>query len=199
MNSASVQGSEGLIRIRFSLAKTGAVDRRCPRAPRRPLEPGDVDQVGQADVGDEVEVVGDDRHLAAPLEDDVAVGVHVGDLGVRRVVVADRRHVAARAVGVVGDHGDVCWVVRRVVEHAGAGRGSPGFTAAGAARVVLGPLGDPVAEVLVVLEPRIRRRPPSCGSSPRGLRRIMLASGSTGSMRRPAASRLRTVKSWSGR
>ena len=58
------------------------------------LEAGDLDQVGEPDVGDEVEVVGDDRDLAAGLEGDVAVGVDVGDLGVRRVVVADRRDVA---------------------------------------------------------------------------------------------------------
>ena len=90
----------GLIRIRLSFAKTArSID--VVLRDLGDLEAGHLDQVGQPDVGDEVEVVGDDGDLAARLEGDVAVGVDLGDLGVRRVVVADRRDVADGAVGVV--------------------------------------------------------------------------------------------------
>ena len=64
MNSWSVQISDGLIRIRFSLAKT-ARSIALSWGTSRGLEPGDLDQMRQPDVGDEVQVVGDDRDLAA--------------------------------------------------------------------------------------------------------------------------------------
>ena len=120
MNSWSVQSSDGLIRIRFSLAKTAwSID--VVLGDLGDLEAGDLDQVGQPDVGDQVEVVGDDGDLAAVLEDDVAVGVDLGDLGVRRVVVADRRDVADGAVGHV-DQDDDLLRLRRGVQDARLGQ-----------------------------------------------------------------------------
>ena len=89
------------------LGEDRAVD-RVVRGDFREPEPGDLDQVRQADVGDEVEVVGDDRDLAPVLEADEAVGIDVGDLGVGRVVVADRGHVAGRPVGIVGHDRATC-------------------------------------------------------------------------------------------
>ena len=103
MNSWSVQSSDGLIRIRLSLAKTArSTTLSCGTSAT--LEAGDIDQVRQPDVGDEIQVMGDDRDFAPALEPDVAVGVNLGDVGVGRVVVADRGHVADRAVGQVEQH-----------------------------------------------------------------------------------------------
>ena len=63
MNSRSVHGSEGRIRIRLSLAKTArSITLSCGTSALD--EPGHLDEVGQPDVGDEVEVMGDDRDLA---------------------------------------------------------------------------------------------------------------------------------------
>ena len=122
MNSWSVHSSDGLIRIRLSLAKT-ARSTTLSWGTWATLEAGDLDQVGQPDVGDEVEVVGDDRDLAPVLEPDVRVGVDLGDLGAGRVVVADRRHVADRAVGQVEQDDELLGLGRRV-EHARPRAGS---------------------------------------------------------------------------
>ena len=117
MNSWSVQGSDGLIRIRFSLAKTVLSITLSGGTSARP-ETRDLDQMGEPDVGDQVEVMGDDRDLAPVLEDDIAVGVDLGDLGVRRVVVADRRDVAGRPVGQVDARRQLLRLRRRVQDPA---------------------------------------------------------------------------------
>ena len=78
MNSRSVQSSDGRIRIRLSFSKT-AWSITLSRGTSRLDEAGHLDQVGQPDVGHEIEVVGDDRDLAARLEANVAVGVDLGD------------------------------------------------------------------------------------------------------------------------
>ena len=87
--------------------------------------------------------------LAARLEGDVAVGVDVGDLGVRRVVVADRGDVAGRAVGQ-WTQDDELLRLGRGVQDPGAGQDLEP-DGGGGVGVVLGPLGDPVVEELVGL------------------------------------------------
>ena len=110
------------------------------------LEAGDLDQVGQADVGDQVEVVGDDGHLAALLEVDEAVGVDLGDLGARRVVVADRGDVAGRCRRPCGPGR------RPAASSPGRSGRGPGqdleLDGGRGVGVVLRPLGDPVVEEL---------------------------------------------------
>ncbi len=58
--------------------------------------------------------------------------------------------------------------------------------------------GDPVMKNSKVFEYRFNRNPPWCGIRPSGFRRIML-SRAPGLIRRPATSRERIEKSWSGR
>ncbi len=78
------------------------------------LEAGNLDQVGQANRGHQVEIVGDHGDFATPLELDEAVGVNRGDLGIRGVVVANGGDVAGCAVGVVNQDNDLLRLGRGV-------------------------------------------------------------------------------------
>ncbi len=49
------------------------------------------------------------------------------------------------------------------------------------------------------LDPRVSRKPPSCGTCPSGLVSIRLVSAPMMSIRRPLTSRVTVMKSWSGR
>ena len=64
MNSRSVQSSDGLDPHLVELLEDGLVD-HVVSGNLGLHEPGHVDQVGQPDIGHEVQVVGDDRDLAA--------------------------------------------------------------------------------------------------------------------------------------
>ena len=98
MNSWSVASSDGLIRIRLSLAKTArSTTLFCGTCCQ--VEAGNLHQVHQPDGGDQVEIVSDHRDLAPALEPDERLGIDLGDLGAGRIVVADGGHVADRAVG----------------------------------------------------------------------------------------------------
>ena len=137
MNSRSVQSSDGADPHAVELREDGPVD-HVVLGDLGLDEARHLDQVGQSDVGHQVEVVGDDGDLAAGLEADVAVGVDLGDRRVGRVVIADRRDVADGLVGVVNQDDDLLGAGRGV-EHARLRAGSPDETAAGAAGSSLAP------------------------------------------------------------
>ncbi len=103
----------------------------------------------QPDIGDEVEVVGDDRGFATLLECHEAVDVHLGDLGVRRVVVADRGDVTDRAVGVMDQNDGLLGLGWRV-ENAVSGQDLELDRLRGRG-IILGAFGDPVAEKFIGL------------------------------------------------
>ena len=111
--------------------------------------------MSQADVRHQIEVVGDDRDLAARLEADVSLGIHLGDLRVGRVVVADRRDVASGPVGVA-DLGDELLRRRGCHQHPALGEDLE-LHGGGAAGIVLRPFGDPVVQEFVGL--RVPRHP----------------------------------------
>ena len=104
------------------LGEDGAID-HVVLGNLRQLEAGHLDQVGEPDVRDQVEVVGDDGDLAPVLEPDERVGVDLGDVGAGRVVVADRGHVADGAVGQVEQDHELLGLGRRI-EHPRLGQGS---------------------------------------------------------------------------
>ena len=75
--------------------------------------------------------------LAPALEPDEAVGVDLGDLGVGRIVVADRRHVADRP-SARWSRTTSCWVFAGALRTRDSGRISS-RTGAGAAGSSLAP------------------------------------------------------------
>ncbi len=107
-----------------------------------------VDQVGQPDVGHEVQVMGDDRDFAARLEANVAVGVDLGDRRGwtnRSSRSASRR---GRCLSAPWTRTTTCWVVAGAVSTRVSGKISS-RTAAGAAGIVLGPFLDPIVKEFI--------------------------------------------------
>ncbi len=197
MNSRSVHRSEGRIRIRLSLAKT-AWSTTLSRGTSALHEAGHLDQVGQTHVGDQVEIVGDDRDLAPGLEPDVSLGVDLGDLRVGRVVVADRGDVVRGAVRHRRPSPRVA-ASRPAPSGRGSRAGSPAGRRSGRRGRRWPPRRSSRAGIRRSSSVRDSRSPPSWGTSPSGLRRSRLVSAAIGLMRRPPASRERIAKSWSGR